>query len=79
MSEVMFSKDDKKISNDYKQGDTYFNFGESKESAIKYVDEVVPRLIKVFEEYPGLLSANELLNGNKSYLKLPKEFRNEIV
>ena len=61
-SKYAFSKADNEIAKEYKQGKTYYDIN-SPETVERYIDEDVPRIVKVFEEYPGLISGNELVNG----------------
>ena len=76
-STFMFSKADLAIAKRFKQEDTYYKI-DSKEAAERYVKEDVPKLIKVFEDYPGLLSANELVNGLDINTELKEIIRTEL-
>jgi len=58
----MFSKGDRAIAEEFGQGDTYYEI-EDLNSVEQYVDVDVPKIVKVFEKYPGLISGNELVNG----------------
>ena len=58
----MFSKEDKVIAEENGQGDTYYEINDLN-SVGRYIEQDVPRIVKVFEEYPGLISGNELVNG----------------
>ena len=76
-SSVMFSKADKAIAENFEQRDTYYKI-DSREAAERYVKEDVPKLIKVFEDYPGLLNANELVNGLDISTELKEIIRTEL-
>jgi hypothetical protein len=76
-STFMFSKADLAIAKRFKQEDTYYKI-DSKEAAERYIKEDVPKLIKVFEDYPGLLNANELVNGLDINTELKEIIRTEL-
>jgi len=61
-SSIMFSKADADIAKLFNQEKSYYEINDLN-SVERYIDVDVPRLIKVFEKYPGLLTGNELVNG----------------
>jgi len=61
-SVTMFSKADRAIAEEFKQGNTYYDINDLN-SVEQYVNVDVPRIVEVFKEYPGLISGNELVNG----------------
>ncbi len=73
--DVFFSKKDSEIAKKYKQSNTYYEIN-SIDNVKRYINVDIPKIINVFKDYPGLLTANELVNGLNA-IKNP-EFKYEL-